>query len=140
MIILSPCRSRTDQVGHARHRPVLVHHLADDARRYEPGQPGEIDRGLGLAGAQEHAAVARAQREDVAGPDEVLAARRGVDRDLDRVRAVGAEMPVVTPSRASTATVNAVPNGVSLRSVIGRSPSSSQRSSVRHGRRGRGRT
>ena len=42
-----------------------------------------------------------------------------------------AEMPVVTPSRASTVTVNAVPNGVSFWSVIWRSPSSSQRSSVR---------
>ena len=35
------------------------------------------------------------------------------------------------PSRASIETVNAVPNGVSLRSVIMRSPSSSQRSPVR---------
>ncbi len=32
-----------------------------------------------------------------------------------------AEMPVVTPSRASTETVNAVPSGASLWSVIGRS-------------------
>src|SRR5262245_40240555 len=43
----------------------------------------------------------------------------------------GAEMPVVTPSRASTDTVNAVPNGVSFRSVICRRPSASQRSEVR---------
>ena len=42
-----------------------------------------------------------------------------------------AEMPVVTPSRASIETVKAVPYGVSLRSVICRSSSSSQRSSVR---------
>ena len=41
-----------------------------------------------------------------------------------------AEMPVVTPSRASMEIVNAVPNGVSLRSVICRR-SSSSRSSVR---------
>jgi hypothetical protein len=37
-------------------------------------------------------------------------------------------MPVETPSRASIETVKAVPRGVSFRSVIGRSPSSSQRS------------
>src|SRR5438270_487111 len=43
----------------------------------------------------------------------------------------GAEMPVVTPSRASTEIVNAVPYGVSLRSVICRKLSSSQRVSVR---------
>ena len=42
-----------------------------------------------------------------------------------------AEMPVVTPSRASTETVNAVPSGASLWSVIGRRPSWSVRSSVR---------
>ena len=41
-------------------------------------------------------------------------------------------MPVVTPSRASIETVNAVPSGASFRSVIGRSASSSARSSVRH--------
>jgi hypothetical protein len=42
-----------------------------------------------------------------------------------------AEIPVEIPSRASIETVNAVPNGVSFRSVIIRSPSSSHRSSVR---------
>ena len=42
-----------------------------------------------------------------------------------------AEIPVAIPSRASTDTVKAVPNGVSLRSVIWPSASSSQRSSVR---------
>src|SRR5437868_5911470 len=40
-------------------------------------------------------------------------------------------MPVVTPSRASMLTVKAVPSGVSLCSVMGRSPSWSARSSVR---------
>ena len=42
-----------------------------------------------------------------------------------------AEIPVDTPSRASMETVNAVPSGVSFRSVMGRSPSSSQRSGER---------
>ena len=41
-------------------------------------------------------------------------------------------MPVETPSRASIETVKAVPNGVSFWSVIWRSPSTSQRSGVRH--------
>src|SRR6266545_1355502 len=43
-----------------------------------------------------------------------------------------AEIPVETPSRASIETVKAVPNGVSLRSVIGLSSSSVHRSGVRH--------
>ena len=42
-----------------------------------------------------------------------------------------AEMPVVTPSRASIETVNAVPCGASFFGVIGGSPRSSQRSAVR---------
>ena len=32
----------------------------------EPGQPGQVDGGLGVAAADEHAALAVAQREDVA--------------------------------------------------------------------------
>ena len=63
-----------DQVGDARHRPVLVHDLADDARRDQPREAREVDRRLGLAGAQQHAAVTRAQREDMAGLDEIVAA------------------------------------------------------------------
>ena len=60
-------------------------------------------------------ATASSEREDVTGLDEVARAGRRVDRDLDRLRARScAEMPVVTPSRASTVTVNAVPNGVSF--------------------------
>ena len=55
------------EVGHAGHRPVLVHDLADDAGRVEAGEAREVDRRLRLAGAHEDAAVAGAQREDVAG-------------------------------------------------------------------------
>ncbi len=40
----------------------------------ESGEPGEVDGGLGVAVADEDAA-AGAQREDVAGADEVAGAR-----------------------------------------------------------------
>ena len=40
--------------------------------RVEAGDAREVDAGFGLAGADEHAAVARAQREDVAGAGEIL--------------------------------------------------------------------
>ncbi len=73
-----------DEVGDARHRPVLLHHLADDARGIEAREPCEVDGGFRLARAQEHAAFAGAQREDVAGLDEVAWAFGRVDRDLDR--------------------------------------------------------
>ena len=82
-----------DQVGHARHRPVVVHDLADDAGGVRPGEPREVDGRLGLADALEHAARLRAQREDVARLDEVAVRRVGMDRDLDRVAAVGGRDP-----------------------------------------------
>ena len=73
--ILRPCsRAEARELGHARHRAVVVHDLADHARGLQPGEPGEIDRALGLPGADEHAALARAEREDVARAREVLRA------------------------------------------------------------------
>ena len=54
------------QLRPARHGAVGVHHLADDAGGEEARQAREIDRALGLPGAHQHAALARAQREDVA--------------------------------------------------------------------------
>ena len=62
------------EVGHARHRAVVVHDLADHAGRVEAGEPREVHRRLGLAGALEHAAGLRLQREDVTRLDEVAAA------------------------------------------------------------------
>ncbi len=89
MISRNPCRSQyAHEIGDAGHRPVLVHDLADHAGGDKAGEAGEVDRGLRLSGAVEHAAVARPQREDVAGLDEVGGAVGGIDRDLDRVRAV----------------------------------------------------
>ncbi len=76
------------EVRHARHRAVVVHHLADHPARVEAREPREIDRRLGLAGALEHAADLGLEREDVARLDQVPGPARGVDRHLDRVRAV----------------------------------------------------
>ena len=49
----------------------------------EPRQPRQVHRALGLAGAHQHPALAGAQREDVAGPGQVLrpafVAHRGED-------------------------------------------------------------
>jgi hypothetical protein len=108
-----------DQILDARHRPVFVHDLADDACGRQACKPREVHRGLGLPRALEDAAGLRAEREHVAGLHEVLVLRGRMDRHLDRARAIVREMPVVTPSRASIETVKAVPSGVSLCSVIG---------------------
>jgi hypothetical protein len=76
------------QVGHPGHGPVLVHDLADHSGRDQAGQAGQIDGGLRLTGALQHASLLRLQREHVAGLDEVRRLRVRVDGDLDRVRAI----------------------------------------------------
>ena len=58
-------------LGHARHAAVLVADLAEHAALVEAGKLAEVDGGLGVPVALEHAALARSQREDVAGPVEV---------------------------------------------------------------------
>ena len=55
---------------------------------YSAGEPREIDRGLGVADALQHAAVARAQREDVAAVAQIARHRGRIDGDADRRRAV----------------------------------------------------
>ena len=78
------------EIRHARHRAVVVHDLADDARGREPGEAREIDRALGLPGAHEHAAAARA-RAGRRGPGVTRSSgcASGRDGDADRVRAIG---------------------------------------------------
>ena len=95
--ICSPCRSQYSiEVGHAGHRPVVVHDLADDAGRVEPGEPREVDRRLGLPGALQDAAGARPEREDMAGLDEVVGAlASGRSRPGSCARGRAAEIPVV---------------------------------------------
>ena len=77
-----------DEIGDPGHRPVVVHDLADHAGRNQAGEPGEVDRRLGLAGAVEDAPRPGAKREDVTWLHEVVRAGRRVDGDLDRARAV----------------------------------------------------
>ena len=78
-----------DEVVAARHRAVVVHDLADHSRGREAGEPCQVDRGLGVAGALERAAVARDQREHMARCHDVLRAARRIDRHSDGARAVG---------------------------------------------------
>ncbi len=54
------------QLRAALHGAVVVDDLDQDAGRGEPGEPGQVDGGLGVAAPDEHAALAVAQREHVA--------------------------------------------------------------------------
>ena len=78
-----------DEVGDARHFAVVAHDFANNAGGGEAGHAGEIDGGLGLAGADQDAAAARAQREDVAGTGEVGRGGAGIDGGADGAGAVG---------------------------------------------------
>src|SRR5208337_2365994 len=85
--------TKGDEVGDAGHFAVVAHDFADDAGRGEAGKAGEIDGGLSLAGADEDAAAARAQREDVAGTGEVGRGGAGIDGSADGAGAVGCRNP-----------------------------------------------
>ena len=101
--------SEGDEIVEPRHRPVVVHDLADHAGGVEPGEPRDVDRRLGMTGANQHAAVAR----DAAGrhgPGVTMSSRpfdASIATAMVRARSA-AEMPVVTPSLASIETVKAV--------------------------------
>src|SRR5690606_12931989 len=60
-----------DQLGQPQHAAVLTGDLDDGAGRAQSREAGEVDRGLGVAVTDQDAAGAGAQREDVAGADEV---------------------------------------------------------------------
>ena len=77
------------ELRHAAHGAVFIHDFADDARRAEPGDAREVHRCFGLAGADEHAAVACAQRKDMARAGEVLGLGLGIDGGKDGGGAVG---------------------------------------------------
>ena len=99
------------QLGEAGHAPVVEHELAEHAGGVAPGQAGEVDGRLGVAGSFDHPVGAGAQREDVAGSVEhgagVLAGRPALAawRHGRRRRCRW-----IVPSARSTVTVNAVRN------------------------------
>ena len=65
----------------------MISQITPDGLR--PASRDDVDRRLGMAGADQHAAVPRDQREDVAGRDEMVGPLRGVDRHRDGAGAVG---------------------------------------------------
>ena len=79
-----------------------------------PGEPREVDGRLGLAGALEHAAGLAFSGKTWPGWTRSRGRALGsIATWIVRARSA-AEMPVVTPSRASIETVNGVSNGDSF--------------------------
>ena len=63
------------QLGGAHHRTVLAHDLAAQATLLHAGVAQQVDGGLGVAVALQHAAGTGDEREHVAGPAEILGTR-----------------------------------------------------------------
>ena len=76
------------QLRHPGHGAVVIHDLADDARRNESCHAGQVDGSLSLSSAHEHAALASAQGKDVSGTGQIAWARRRIDSHLDGLGAV----------------------------------------------------
>ena len=82
-----------DQIVEPRHLAVILHDLADHAGRVETRQPRHVNRRFGMAGTDQHAAVARLQREDMARGDNIVLAAGAIDRHRYGARAVGGADP-----------------------------------------------
>ena len=67
---------------------LLVDDLAEHAGGIQAREPGEVDRGFGVAGALQHTALARFEGEDVTGAGQVVRSRGGIDQRADRGRTV----------------------------------------------------
>ena len=72
----------------ALHAAVVVDQFGDHADLRQAGELAQIDRRLGMAGAHEHAALARDQREDVTRPQEIRGADVGIGEIADGQRPV----------------------------------------------------
>ncbi len=77
-----------DQVRQPRHGAVVVHDLADHPGRLQAGEPRDVHRRLGVAGADQHPALLGHQGEDVPGRDQVVRALGRIDGDRHGARAV----------------------------------------------------
>ena len=74
--------------GQTRHRAVGIRELAKHAARFQPGEPHEINRRLGVSRTFKHAAVARDEREHVSGSGEIRARRRVRSDDAHRLKPI----------------------------------------------------
>jgi hypothetical protein len=77
------------QVRHPHHGAVVVDQLAEHASRASPGEPGQVDRRLGVPGPAQHPALPGTQRHHVSRPGQVGRAGAGVGEQPDGVRPVG---------------------------------------------------
>ena len=76
------------KVRQTRHGAIFVHDLTDHRAGLQPRQTRHIDTGLGVTGADQHTAVAGAQRENMPRRGNVSGGFRRVNRHGDGARAI----------------------------------------------------
>jgi hypothetical protein len=76
------------QVGQARHGAVILHDLADHGAGGAARHGGQVAARFGVAGTNQHTAVRRLQREDMAGLNQVRGLGIACDGCLHRAGAV----------------------------------------------------
>src|SRR5260370_4839640 len=81
--------TKLNELRHAGHGAVFAHDFADDAGGSQAGDAREVHGCFRLTGANEHAALASAQRKNVAGAREVLWFGLRIDGREDGDGAVG---------------------------------------------------
>ena len=79
-----PC-AELREMRNARHGAVGVHDFADHSAGLEAAHARQIDRGFGLPGAYQHAALPGSQREDVTGTGQVARGAFRIDGDANGV-------------------------------------------------------
>ena len=77
-----------DEVGQPRHGAVVVHDLADDAGRVQPGEARNIDGCFGMPCPDQNPAILGEQRKHMARGHDVAIVLGGIDGDGDGVRPV----------------------------------------------------
>ena len=96
-LLQAVARGEGRDLGAAHDGAVVVDEFGEHADRRQLRQAAEVDRGLGVAGAHQHAALAGDQREDVARADEIVGAGVRIGERADgQLQRSSAEMPVVS--------------------------------------------
>ena len=79
---------KRDEIRRPGHGPVFIHDLTNDAGRIKSPQPGQIDRGLGMPGADKNAAFKSPQRKQMSWSNKIGWFGFGIDENSDGVGAI----------------------------------------------------
>ncbi len=60
------------QIGHPRHGPVVLHDFTDDTRRFQAGEPRQINGPFRLARSHQDASLPGPDGKDMSGADQVI--------------------------------------------------------------------